>query len=691
MIIKKLKLKNIRSYLDEEIEFPSGSILVSGDIGSGKTSLLLAIEYALFGLQPGQKGHQLLRNNAETGEVSIQLDVSGQIVEIRRRLKRTPRGISNDLASISVNGNKLESSVTEIKSKVVSLLGYPQEFVKKNNLLYRYTVYTQQEQMKQIILEDSETRLNVLRHIFGVDRYRNIKENLSILLTELKNRSKVLQGEVKTLQQDMENIEERKKSLFHINEKIKFLETELQSRTGSRKIFEDEMSALKARLGDKTRLESEIEKSKIIISNKKEFLVSLKKEHSELLSLIESSAHFDEAELVEAVTNLKLKNNALEELQSGFIEIQSKISSIEKEVKSLTNRKEDIFKIDFCPTCLQNVPEFHKHNISNDLDAKLSSLKREKEHFFALSRDNSAKISELRSDLENLQSLKLKLEIRKVKAQQVEKSKEKYLLIEKEMQSMERDIDLLEKHTIALKESLLGFSPLDFKLRKKEEDLKAASQEEKKSEISLAESLKELQFSQREISILEKNFAIKLKLKEKLLQIDEMTDWLSNQFSVLVELIEKNVMLRLRNEFSSLFRKWFSILVSETSFDSQIDENFTPIILQGEAEMEYAFLSGGERTAVALAYRLALNQTINTFISKIKTQGIIILDEPTDGFSDTQIDRMRDVLTELNTKQLIIVSHEQKIESFVDNVIKIVKDGDVSSVSYALNENYQKA
>ena len=44
MIIKKIKLKNIRSFLDEEIEFPSGSILVSGDIGSGKTSLLLAVE-----------------------------------------------------------------------------------------------------------------------------------------------------------------------------------------------------------------------------------------------------------------------------------------------------------------------------------------------------------------------------------------------------------------------------------------------------------------------------------------------------------------------------------------------------------------------------------------------------------------------------------------------------------------------
>ena len=55
MKLKKIKLSNIRSYKNEELELPSGSILLSGDVGSGKTTLLLAIEYALFGLQPGQR------------------------------------------------------------------------------------------------------------------------------------------------------------------------------------------------------------------------------------------------------------------------------------------------------------------------------------------------------------------------------------------------------------------------------------------------------------------------------------------------------------------------------------------------------------------------------------------------------------------------------------------------------------
>jgi exonuclease SbcC len=61
-------------------------------------------------------------------------------------------------------------------------------------------------------------------------------------------------------------------------------------------------------------------------------------------------------------------------------------------------------------------------------------------------------------------------------------------------------------------------------------------------------------------------------------------------------------------------------------------------------------------------------------LSKIKTKDIVILDEPTDGFASEQIDKMRDLFMELNSKQLIIVSHEEKMEGFVDHVIKIQKD-----------------
>ena len=153
MKLKRIKLKNIRSYESADIEFPEGSLLLSGDIGSGKTSILLAIEYALFGLQPGQKGSALIRNGAHLGEVFLEFEMDDDNIIIERRLKRESKSVSNDYSAITINGEKTECSVTELKTKILSILQYPSEFIKKNNLLYKYTVYTPQEHMKQIVLE----------------------------------------------------------------------------------------------------------------------------------------------------------------------------------------------------------------------------------------------------------------------------------------------------------------------------------------------------------------------------------------------------------------------------------------------------------------------------------------------------------------------------------------------------------
>ena len=153
--------------------------------------------------------------------------------------------------------------------------------------------------------------------------------------------------------------------------------------------------------------------------------------------------------------------------------------------------------------------------------------------------------------------------------------------------------------------------------------------------------------------------------------------WLNKKVMPVISFIEKNVMVSLKKEFSKLFAEWFNMLVPE-NFNVRLSDDFTPIVEQQDYEIDYAYLSGGERTAIALAYRLALNQVINSLMSKIKTKELVILDEPTDGFSEQQLDKMREVLDELNVQQLIIVSHEQKMESFVENVIRFKKDYGVS-------------
>ena len=206
-------------------------------------------------------------------------------------------------------------------------------------------------------------------------------------------------------------------------------------------------------------------------------------------------------------------------------------------------------------------------------------------------------------------------------------------------------------------------------------------QKERELEIKKASLNSEFTILEKEMIILKEEINKKQEIKKKIDYYLKLKTWFTNNFITIVETIEKNVMVKLNYDFNLIFQKWFKTIIDDENIAIKIDETFSPLILQNNHDINYEYLSGGEKTAVALSYRLALNQTINSILSSLNTKDLIILDEPTDGFSSEQLDRVRLVLNELNAKQIILVSHESKIESFVDNVIRFNKKGHVSSIS----------
>jgi exonuclease SbcC len=678
MLLKKISLNNIRSYEDQEVEFSEGSTLLCGDIGCGKTSILLAIEFALFGLQPGQKGSSLLRNGASQGSVKIDVEIDGKAVSIERVLKRG-KSVTQDFCSITQEGVKNEMSVTELKNKILKLLEYPGEFSKKQNILYRFTVYTPQEEMKQIILQDAETRLNTLRHVFGIDKYKKILENIAIISAKIREDKRAKEGMISDLEIDKENLLSRQGELDARKSSLVLFEAELLMKKENRKRIQEEKEELSKKIEEKNKLQQETEKTKIMISSKRETLAinnkSIAQLNEQILEL--QKTEFDDNKILELESEIKILKSQKEKISEEILKVVSEMASLELKNEDSLKLERKISSLEICPTCLQNVEPVYRANVLNKIHSDSFSNNKKIEDLKVLKTDLSQKLRKAEEDISIKQNQIHAMNILKIKLQDVEEKKKRLEDIEKNNLSLEKDIRLLTEHLDLLRSSILEFHKYENLFESKQKELDVSLAEERKTDIKLAELRKEIEFSLMQIKTLHEKIKRTEEIKSQLNYLNELEGWLSKKFSPLLSFIEKNVMIKLKTEFSKLFTEWFYMLVSD-NFNVRLSEDFTPIIEQQDYEIDYEYLSGGERTAIALAYRLSLNQVINSLMSKLKTRDLVILDEPTDGFSEQQLDKMRDVLQQLSVKQLIIVSHEQKIEGFVENIIRFKKDAGVS-------------
>lgn len=672
MILRKIKVENIRSYLNQEINLPEGSVLLAGDIGSGKSSLLLAIEFALFGLQKGElAGSALLRNGKYNGSVELHVNIDNREIIIHRALKRTKTGINQDECYIIAEGIKKQLTPIETRQIVLNLLNYPKEALTKNPIIYRYTVYTPQEQMKQILLDDNETRINSIRKIFNLDKYGRIKDNSKIIIDKLKERVNAMSGAIIDLEIIIQREKEKVAYKEEIYKRIKELDSPLsETKTEINKLkekiilTEKEISLLNNLKREYAVLETELKN----VVQKKEY--NLKK-LTEIKSKIKQLPEFKAGEKEQEESSLNLIETELKDITKNLNELNIHIKKSREVIQKISN-------LDICPLCEQKVHKEHIENITKRENELISKINVEIESFAKKETEYVIKLTRLKNKIEILRKNENEFLIIKSETRLNEEIQK---IIEQEQELLEKNLNELKEKKIKLNNDILRFKNIEPDYNNLKEYCNKLLQREKELEINKAYLSSEFTALEKELISLKEEINKKREIKENMDNCIKLRTWFADDFITIVETIEKNVMVKINYDFNNIFQKWFNTMVDDENITIKIDETFSPLIIQNNHDINYEYLSGGEKTAVALSYRLALNQTINSILSSLNTKDIIILDEPTDGFSSEQLDRVRLVLNELNAKQIILVSHESKIESFVDNVIRFNKKEHISSIN----------
>ncbi|MBS3159047.1 SMC family ATPase [Candidatus Woesearchaeota archaeon] len=724
---------------------------------------------------------------------------------------------------------KSELTPIELKSKVFELLQYPRELVSKSrDLIYRYTVYTPQEEMKQILQEDKDTRLDTLRKVFGIDKYKRVRENSSILVRYLRELNAQYSGEVFDLDEKIRQKAEFEQQKTILNEKLSLLEpilSALKSRIEQKKSFlqqlEQKLTELtllrknhaiidtkinekflqqrntlnEINLQDKsiTLLEQKLksidsELTTVEIAHYQQYLGKIKELEQDLqqkeLSYQEVSNKHTRSKIESASLNARMqaikerhlllenKLKILPEKQAKFEELRRLLASKDEFAQKIIGQEKllnemnvqikefevnkanseklklQISQLNNCPVCQQEVSETHKHDVVTEEESKIVNLINELSAVMEEREKLQNELANNKRHLESMQKQEMQLqsitsEINALTELAAEKNANTELLNalnakinllnsnilqDKELLKHKEEIDslrlLIKKiHDYALRENeknnLLALindkksarlssentkHAIEAELRRLADEKKIAEEklalnseaeqqfnsekvaleqhysQERMQELTVIALRKETESIEKSILLLTNEIERKNNVKQKISKMNELNNWLQEYFITLTEIMERHVMLKLYHEFNELFLRWFDILIEDETMSTRLDDEFTPIIEQNGYEISFDNLSGGERTACALAYRLALNKTINDVMSRIKTRDLIILDEPTDGFSNEQLDKVRDVLEQLNMKQVIIVSHESKVESFVNSVVRIEKREHVSCV-----------
>ncbi|MEM3694179.1 MAG: hypothetical protein QXI39_09205 [Candidatus Bathyarchaeia archaeon] len=670
-MLKALRLKNIRSYVDQTIEFPLGTTLFEGDIGSGKSTILMAIEFALFGLG-SEKGASLLRIGASEGAVGLTFEVDGREYTIVRTIKRRGRGVQQGEGYLKTPEESLYLSPTELKEKVLQILSFKEPpDPKARSLIYRYAIFTPQEEMKGILTLPQDLRLQTIRKALGIEDYKIAMENASTIAKEIRQKGvefEIRSGDLEALKKDFE---ERKEKLEENERRSKILKAEEE-------LTAHKIEEMKKELEGFQDKKAEIMAIRSRIPILKERLEDILREMEEALS--------ERRGCEEKIKDLEMRIEAFNQLQpptsKSEEELLLEIRRLEVEERSLrefgaiVRRKaeelEEIEKRGICPTCERKVdPKEFEEKIrlkrheeaetSKKIVAAVEALKASKELLEALkayemaAKENQRDMEELQAYLRRSGELEDRIEF-----------------LEKRQRELMQELEVAEREAEKLRDILSNIASKEAELQEEERRLLAIRRELARLEGTIGETKKALTQLEEEIKRRET-------LRQKARRLREYTSWLEDYFIPTLGAIERQALVSNNLEFNESFQRWFKMLIEDPGKDARVDESFTPIVEQDGYEQDIEYLSGGERTSLALAYRLALNSLVRRTSIAMKSN-VLILDEPTDGFSKEQLSKVRDILEELHCPQVILVSHEKEMESFADQVFSVVKEGGESKI-----------
>ncbi|MEA2046592.1 MAG: SMC family ATPase [Euryarchaeota archaeon] len=518
MILNSLEMRNFKKYRNVKIEFQDGLTGIVGKNGSGKSTIVEAVAWALYGSKASTIRRDFVKNSRagerEDVEVKLKLSLGRQTLTIFRAMKG--KNLTPDARLFIDGGGLVATGTREVDQRL-------EEILKINFQDFMKTFYARQKDLDNLLKVGGTKKKEYLLTLLGLDDIRD--ELLKLMKTDrrgLDDETNRLEGALSTMEDAEEKVGDLERETARTKAELaraRSAEASLASRVEDRqKVLEKEMDRKRSHEAlsrEITRLISALTEKREAIGREERKLEKIEKDRWRLYELKPKLARLDVVKKI--LEHLRPKRIRHHELLQSMTKIKTELEGELRLLQKMETRLETLVKDETELESLRPLVAERK-----ELVGELASLEklRDQERVHRSSLDKKkAGLDALDKNISRMESATDELVRNKERLEEVEPLREKYqeLQIElarlRENKETQRRLDDLLKRggeirtgigrisakRSDLEEKILDLGDLeaeDNELRRREEDLRR-QKDALNEELSRLRPKVEVQRSQR--------------------------------------------------------------------------------------------------------------------------------------------------------------------------------------------------
>ena len=327
-----------------------GLYLITGDTGSGKTTIFDAITYALYGDVNGQnRTVSMIRSTFATPEIPTEVELSFEYRGKKYLVKRNPeyerkakRGdaVTKQLADATLfmpDGNVITGQV-KVTNAIKELLGIDKE-------QFSQIVMIAQGDFQKLLMDDTETRQEIFRKIFKTDYYKELQQQLLENEKQLGMKRKEIESAISIYIKGIScnptstlniELEKAKSGELVITDTVELVKKIIQEDESIQSKLNDSISKTEKQMNELRDVLSKNEKTEELRAEYNQKSAELK-EVEETIDEVNQTFEKEKARVDE-----RTEKEAKLALQQEELKKYEELKIIEDDIKSLQNQKDNL-------------------------------------------------------------------------------------------------------------------------------------------------------------------------------------------------------------------------------------------------------------------------------------------------------------------------------------------------------------